>query len=290
MATRRNKPDDADVRRVGRTSPALRKSVTARVRACSLERFEKRLAVRIRERELREEVLRPLFRVIESDPAAMTAVEGLRNLVRDHARAGETLQRFSHEWGGPSSFDLAPGNHVFNPPFDLQDAKADRWCSADAQLNGSLTVDAGSADARGARSAFASVSIVLQPAADGTLEVRPWINYTIRWTVGGTLLSAHSEGHVGTVAVDDNYHEIGRHDVTLWYCESEDSHGEDESYWVPPVGNTLQRFAVRAGHQYTVAVYALVWIDQSGPRYTGSSYATGRLVATVPLFGATLSR
>jgi len=275
MNKQRKSTEAPVVRRVPQAAEAALKRCQKALDAVTFDKAVERARRAGEVRKLLVEANAPVRKLIEQDKKALRALSAISK-IRKEALGGRSMSVYSQTFGPfPSwSLDLAPGLHVFTPPFDLDrpgptsgsptEAKADRD-TGEAFVN--VPYDS---DAHGYRAASATIVIIFQPSVIGTLSVRPYTKYADSWGVAGLHLSAHSEGHLTiSVARDDNGQVLDSRDIVLWNqtTESDDNSGDDDGVAWPP--DFQVNFLAQPNVNYLVAITASVSGDQSGDQSIG---------------------
>ncbi len=250
------------------------------------------------ERELLFEASAPLRKLIEQDKKALNALRKLAEERKSRLK-GQALGIYSQTGGRfpESSFNLSPGLHVFGPAFDLDRPGPTSGSPADAKANrdtGEVFVNVPyDIDAHGLRAAAASIVMIFQPNATGTLSIRPYTKYAYTWLVAGLHLSAHTEGRlVITASRADDGQVLDSRSITLWDRTTESDVHSEESDGVAWPPDYQVNFLAEPGHNYLVAITAVVSGDQSGDKsilfFPSWSMFSGCISASVPWLVAEL--
>jgi hypothetical protein len=242
----------------------------------------------------------PVLRLIASDEEASQAHRKLTDLRRQDRTGPSGGKRVvtSTNGGAPwsLSYDLQPGRSIFIPPYDVEPpcSTSGSPTSAHNRVNdpsGSnlVELDIPSDDnVSGARSAMGVVGLVLQASQPGTVVVRPFTKYSARWMILGDSFSAHNEGRLTAMVVDDAFQVLDQRDISLWdYTTQTDVRVEEPEgvAWPPDIE---LRFRATPGTPYTVLVGGVIAGNQSGDRsiltiFMGS-YFSASLDVSVPWF------
>jgi hypothetical protein len=137
--------------------------------------------------------------------------------------------------------------------------------------------------------------MIFQPSTTGTLSIRPYTKYAYSWLVAGLHLSAHTEGHlVITATRSDNGQLLDSRTVTLWSMTTESDVHSEESDGVAWPPDYQVNFLAEPGHNYLVAITAVVSGDQSGVKgilmFPSWSMFCGSISASVPWLVAELRK
>jgi hypothetical protein len=166
----------------------------AELRARLSERYRRQWAVRAESDKYRVQIQAPLLELLKTNRRANEALRGLRRLGR------RTLKR---RLSAPSKMPnleprILPGSiyTINTPPYLFGSAQGDGSGSRLAGSDGTLQFGI-HGDGRGSW-AWCGVCIPFSPGTDTYVRIAPLASYSYNWACWGNILTAHTDGTLGT--------------------------------------------------------------------------------------------